>query len=190
MAIPHSKPNAFLLAVLSIVSIVWTSYLILFVCTVDFAHLEARAYSYEGYDFPAFLPMKPRRPVELLVEESVHYSLTDPEAEDEWFKYLPPGAGTVRLGNGHRPFIVAMFHQLHCLWYLRSELTNTIEPNWPHVQHCFNLLRNAVLCRPDLTLEAGDFTLRNFTEERTGASHVCRDWEALYDEMVMNRVSR
>lgn len=44
------------------------------------------------------------------------------------------------------------------------------------------------MCAGNLTLEPGDFTKRNYTQERTGQTHVCRDWTAAYDALADNWV--
>lgn len=166
--------------------------------------------AYEGLDFPASLPL-PRElhAVGLVSEESVHFALSSDatEAHEEWMGYLPPGAGVVRLGpptdvDTNRAFIVAMFHELHCLRYLRDEFALTTgpareregkEPAWGHVQHCLNLLRRAVLCEADTTLERADMEHDVFAQRggddglavgRVGEYHVCRDWDVVYDEMA------
>ncbi|KAG2114517.1 hypothetical protein DEU56DRAFT_905348 [Suillus clintonianus] len=38
----------------------------------------------------------------------------------------------------------------------------------------------------DLTLEAGDFTTGDFEQHRIGATHVCRDWGEIYDNVAVN----
>ena len=116
-------------------------------------------------------------------------------------------AGVVRLSPPNNPdmnraFIVGMFHELHCLRYLRDEFASATkpardrkgkEPAWGHVQHCLNLLRRAVLCGADTTLERADaeydvFAQREGIDEhalgRVGAYHVCRDWSTVYEEMT------
>ena len=169
--------------------------------------------AYEGLDFPASLPFPPEagepHAVGLVAEESVHFALSAdaPEAHDEWMGYLPPGAGVVRLSPStdagmNRAFIVAMFHELHCLRYLRDEFARATGPAseregkvpaWGHVQHCMNLLRRAVLCGADTTLERADAEHDVFAEHggadglavgRVGAYHECRNWDAVYDEMA------
>ena len=55
-----------------------------------------------------------------------------------------------------------------------------------HLHHCFNYIRQWMLCDADLTLEPGDFAQRNFTTERVGATHTCTDWQPIYD-MVNDR---
>lgn len=138
------------------------------------------AYAYE--DFPESLPLELTQPVELLTSETRHYSLThDPLSDNEWFYTSPHEQGVVRIGPQNRTFFITMFHEMHCLRYFRNILTDRTDADWPHVQHCFNMLRQWTLCAPDLTLESGDFMQRDFENERVGERHACRDWEAIYD---------
>lgn len=119
------------------------------------------------------------------VEESVHYSLTDQEAYAEWLYTAPLGDNHIRLGPDMRAFAVAMFHELHCLRGIREALEGGLASlpvvQQEHIHHCFNYLRQWILCAADVTLEPGDFMTRNFTTERFGAKHICRDWEPVYD---------
>ncbi|KAH7918187.1 hypothetical protein BV22DRAFT_1108427 [Leucogyrophana mollusca] len=184
-----------LLVALSIVSVVFTITLVGVVRDIDFtlpcppdasgtmtkSHLDH--YSFEGDDFPEVLPVT-LGPVEMVVEESVHFSLNAPDAQLEWLATSPPGTGSIRLGDDNRSFFVSMFHQVHCLRYFRQAVLGS--PEEEHVHHCLNYLRQWTLCQSDLTLEQGDFTTRNFTQQREGETHVCRDWNTLFDEVSVN----
>jgi hypothetical protein len=55
-----------------------------------------------------------------------------------------------------------------------------------HLHHCLNYMRERALCQADLTLEPGDFTQRNFAQDRVGATHVCRDWNAVISKVDDN----
>jgi len=210
----HPRCSALLLVALSVASATWTTTLLASMPRIKSAVAPCTpSYTYEGLDFPASLPLPSAAgqppPVGLVVEETVHFSLSADalEAHDEWMKYLPPGAGVVRLGpptnkDMNRAFIVAMFHELHCLQYLREEFASATrpaserkgkEPAWGHVQHCLNLLRRAVLCGADTTLERADAENDIFARHggddgpamgRVGAYHVCRDWDSVYAEMT------
>ncbi|KAF7792945.1 hypothetical protein EIP86_004048 [Pleurotus ostreatoroseus] len=126
----------------------------------------------------------------MAVEESVRYSLTDPESELEWLWTGPIGDHHVRLGQPRRAFAVPMFHQLHCLRTIRELIDRGGLHRFPraygHVHHCFVYLRQWTLCSADVTLEPGDFMQRNFTIERVGATHTCQDWEPVYDMVADN----
>ena len=62
-------------------------------------------------------------------------------------------------------------------------------PGWAHihhVRHCLGYLRTSILCRPDLTLEPGDFTQRDFDVDWVGETHSCRDHSVIYDFLDKN----
>ena len=125
----------------------------------------------------------------MVVEESVHYSITAPEAINEWLYNSPFGTGSVRLGPNKRGFFVSMFHELHCLRLMRTALASAPKsPMIDHSFHCLNYLRQSALCASDTTLEPGDFMQRDFTLDRIGATHVCRDWDPIYEDLRINWV--
>lgn len=140
-----------------------------------------------GDGYPEAFSLEPTS-VRLSVEESVHYALDAPETFEEWAQLQQriPGRGSVRIGSSHRSFILPMFHELHCIENLRDEVLgkginrDKNMAGWGHVQHCANYLRQWTLCRADLTLERGDFAERNYTWDRQGATHQCRDWRAVF----------
>lgn len=92
----------------------------------------------------------------------------------------------------------AVFHQLHCLdkiretyWLLYDGLVATrdgtpvtalFDPDNlpfhstpPHISHCVDLVRNALICRPDTTLELKDKEIGGVTG--FGTEHLCVDWD-------------
>lgn len=87
-------------------------------------------------------------------------------------------------------FEASWTHALHCLYYtldsyhqlllLYQDPTyniSTYHTNGYHATHCFEYLRNNILCNLDMTLE-GDQSLPD--EKERGQPHVCRN----YDEAV------
>ncbi|KAI0722491.1 hypothetical protein C8Q76DRAFT_691264 [Earliella scabrosa] len=144
-------------------------------------------YSYVGDDFPEHWPLPPANPVALVVEDPIHLPITGPDAREEWASYTPKGFGYLRLGPEHRAFTITMFHEYHCLRLFRFALAGDTRPRTrSHFAHCLNYIRQMVLCAPDLTLEPYDALERNFDVERSGATHVCEDWNQVYDEMSKN----
>lgn len=138
-----------------------------------------------GDDFPATLPKIELKNIAMVVEESVRYSLAKPESQDEWYSAFPWGMGSVRLGPDYRAFFVGLYHENHCLQQYRNALVQApADIDWDHIHHCLNTLRLWSLCHADLTLEPGDFTKRNFTEDRLGVTHTCRDWSTVIDRVV------
>ncbi|KAH7912746.1 hypothetical protein BJ138DRAFT_1112043 [Hygrophoropsis aurantiaca] len=187
--------TASFMVILSVVSILFTFTLvgvtrdIVFAVSLDGSNtksgVQKNHYTFEGDDFPEVLPIE-LQPVEMVVEESVHFDLLSPEARLEWLATSPPGTGSIRMGKDNRSFFVSMFHQVHCLRYFRQALNG--HPEEEHVHHCLNYLRQWTLCQADLTLESGDFISRNFTLQRQGETHVCRDWNTVFDEVSVNWV--
>ncbi|KAI0316435.1 hypothetical protein OF83DRAFT_246913 [Amylostereum chailletii] len=151
--------------------------------------------SFDGTDLPIFVPLSdlPTRPetlplIQTSFEESVHFSIDDPNAPQEWLQMSPLGSGGVVLGPNSRVFVVTAFHEAHCVRIFYDAYVKP-NPNWAHLQHCVNYLRQLSLCRADQTVERGDFTRRNFTEERRAMeTRVCRDWDAIYDNAEHNWV--
>lgn len=154
-------------------------------------HKSRDYYTYHGHDYPEFLPLpgveNGEVPLALMtVEESVHYPVLGYESDDRWFSITSDSWGYVRLGPDDRQFVVTMFHELHCLRMLSRAFSKAGDVSPDHVKHCLNYIRQGVLCAPDLTLEFGNFEDRDFTSERTGATHVCRDWSLIYTAMDEN----
>ena len=138
--------------------------------------------AYRGHDYPETLPdLASQLPhVYLTVEESVHFALLGEDSDAEWDSPTSAGYGYVRLGPDHRFFAVTMFHELHCLRMLNLAFFRHPVAGPEHVRHCLNYLRQGVLCSPDLTLEPGNFEDKEYRPGDSGATHVCRDWSAVY----------
>lgn len=102
---------------------------------------------------------------------------------------LPPGKSTAK-GD---LFDVSVFHQLHCLTKIREhaallrfalEHNNTagfekiISPQIDHMAHCFDYLRQSIMCAGDMTLE---WPKEGSSGERLlvdgwGIQHQCKSW--------------
>ena len=106
-------------------------------------------------------------------------------------------------------FGVAALHQLHCVvrmyfqllnqfadayfkgslkhWFTEFEKTRNITASAHHINHCIEILRQAVMCSADLTLERLDLenTSSPFKPQRGvsgwGNVHTCRDWARLVE---------
>jgi len=77
-------------------------------------------------------------------------------------------------------YMMAIFHQLHCLSYLvthfqagfnGTELTKEVAH---HSAHCFDYLRQGIMCNADTTLEG-----KTDVGPGWGHEHECKDYEAL-----------
>ncbi|KAK1565918.1 uncharacterized protein LY79DRAFT_573128 [Colletotrichum navitas] len=105
-----------------------------------------------------------------------------------WIDGRNPASGTV-VTRG-----IDMFHKMHCLISLRAEFTALVigdparRSTWRaqdaeagadllHLGHCFDFLRQGILCAADSTLEAMGPGFTETTGE--GVVHQCRDWKKL-----------
>lgn len=145
-----------------------------------------------GYDYPLQYPIGPLDTVALTLQESTVFSLdpSDPLAEAPWriMNEHPAGYGRTRLGPEHRLFVVTFYHELHCLRQLQRGLFASDHPEATphHIQHCFNYLRQNLLCDAADTLERGDFMERDYEVDRVGDTLACRDWSTVFDELDRN----
>jgi len=143
-------------------------------------------FSYVGDDHPSQLPLHVPS-VALTIEDSSQYGLSDFRAWVDWRSAdaFPYSNGFVKLGPEGRSFGVAMFHQMHCLQKIRDAIVQG-DPGH-HTRHCLNLLRQAVLCASDTTIDP--LTTATGTDG-LGVVHVCRDWQKVYDFVEENQLRR
>ncbi|KAI0259596.1 hypothetical protein BC834DRAFT_1045174, partial [Gloeopeniophorella convolvens] len=146
------------------------------------------AYSWVGDDYPLFYPgMRPLGPVSMTLHETMHFSLdaNDTIATDEWLamRRYPGGNGFARFGPEKRIMLPVVIHQQHCLQVISVAFTVPGHPYAApgHLQHCFNYLRQTLLCGALDTLEEGDFMEKNYETDRIGDTLVCEDWEQLFE---------
>ncbi|KAI1328869.1 hypothetical protein F5Y16DRAFT_419446 [Xylariaceae sp. FL0255] len=113
-----------------------------------------------------------------------------------WEELFPTGAGAVKVdpqwavhhgllrtqgyaSDGKAIYVVAAYHQLHCVAVLRASLYqfhngfDQVAP-WAHITHCIDALRQAVQCLADPTLGG------------VSSMHECRDFEALKTWVLEN----
>lgn len=114
------------------------------------------------------------------------------EIPDPTLHVLPPPIHFPKL-PGKNVYAVAVFHQLHCLYHIAAsfdrlvlqlrERNFTIDENTLiHNNHCFDYLREAVMCASDTTLEGqaqGHGGAKILGTDGTGGMHVCKDYDAV-----------
>ncbi|RPD54583.1 hypothetical protein L227DRAFT_534475 [Lentinus tigrinus ALCF2SS1-6] len=128
------------------------------------------SYTWIEDDVPEYLPF-PGGPTWITqsIEESVRYSISQPESFREWLSTATTGSGgTVHYGPNHRLGIPAFAHEFHCLRALRVLLDDDGVPEGhelSHSEHCLSYLREHTLCAADGTLEPGDSFSRNYTAQ-------------------------
>ncbi|KXN91608.1 hypothetical protein AN958_12726 [Leucoagaricus sp. SymC.cos] len=125
-------------------------------------------------------------PAAQLVGANGHYGMS---ADEEWDSLLPSNHATgIRLGSSEEGQFISAYHQLSCLNALRKLYMN---PGWVDdakrldtAHHCLNVLRQAVLCNADTTLEPSHPEKHSNGKVVAAASgmdvlHVCKNWEKL-----------
>ncbi|KAG4440191.1 hypothetical protein IFR05_004336 [Cadophora sp. M221] len=136
----------------------------------------------------------------ILFDADMSYEAILNGMDDPWTKHLlPPGRGFIKVptevtqSDGstkveEKPFCISMFHQLHCIaglkWVFESEDNRAINKTSEayimkkkHMAHCFDFLRQAVMCAGDMTLEPVD----EGATDGWNVTHTCRDFKTIYD---------
>ncbi|KAL7946384.1 hypothetical protein V8C42DRAFT_352618 [Trichoderma barbatum] len=93
--------------------------------------------------------------------------------------------GIVREGYG-----ISMFHQIHCLVTIRTAF-QTMNFDDHHLNHCFDYLRQAIMCTGDTTLEkvvADEKGVLKPDIDGWGTIHECKSWNMLYEFAESRRV--
>ncbi|KAL2045930.1 hypothetical protein ABVK25_011926 [Lepraria finkii] len=104
---------------------------------------------------------------------------------------IPNGLGYVKDTNtAINTSVLSAFHQLHCLYTVRRALYSKAsegsleefdlgKERKPHVAHCFDYLRQGILCSADSSIEPAVDTVDGFLG--AGFPRQCRDFEELKD---------
>ncbi|KAJ7736767.1 hypothetical protein DFH07DRAFT_842761 [Mycena maculata] len=183
MIVLHSRSIASTVAILGLLSVCLSWNIVRAVFRV--CGKPAPALGTEEGNIPEMLPGTYSGLTEMMVEDTVRYRYPNIEASEEWESANPFGFGTYHWDDQLSLF-VTVFHQHHCIETFGQQLTRTHKADWRHLQHCLNYMREMAMCHPDLTLERGDFTKRNFTTEHGGTLYVCRDLDPVYDLLKSN----
>jgi len=141
------------------------------------------------------------------VEYPEYASPSTPEADEAWGQLNPSGDGFVLINSPEdydlppgKPtehgdvYDISVFHQLHCLNHVRTFLftlkagmdyNNTrvvydrlLKAQEDHVYHCFDYLRQALMCHADLTVEwpRTEADGRRFAVDGWNIEHQCKSW--------------
>ncbi|KAI1174109.1 hypothetical protein F4777DRAFT_409996 [Nemania sp. FL0916] len=93
--------------------------------------------------------------------------------------------------NDGPAYMMSVFHQLHCLSYIVDHYqqgyagTNLTEEVAHHSAHCFDYLRQSIMCSADTNLE-GDTE----TGPGWGSDHICADYDAVLEWANKNGAMR
>ena len=121
------------------------------------------------------------------------------EVDAAWDSLFPAHGGFFQHATiAPKRSALAVFHQLHCLNEVREglyamEVHNVKDEDaangsdndhdhgsyLPHTRHCIDLMRQSLMCQPDLTIERKDEELGGVTG--FGTEHQCIDWQQLLD---------
>ncbi|KAI1191740.1 hypothetical protein F5B17DRAFT_251101 [Nemania serpens] len=130
-------------------------------------------------------------------------------ADDKWKNMIPQGGGSVSVSEdfvskyglapgakstqqeGQMHYLIAAYHQLHCLSVIRDQLYEPIglssipEPTErDHLLHCVEAIRQALYCFLDPTLINLEL---EWPHVPNGQKHVCRNRDALASWAVEHR---
>ncbi|KAH7139073.1 hypothetical protein B0J11DRAFT_516014 [Dendryphion nanum] len=133
------------------------------------------------------------------------------EAREHWKTLVPPGQGFVRLDEERaknralpKPikwtdptkdgsfYGTAIVHSIHCLYSIMAEYDalalglKSKQHDTLHMDHCFDYIRQSLMCAGDTTLAGEDFPGGSYQFE---VVHVCRNWDQIYDWLDENRPS-
>ncbi|ROW01491.1 hypothetical protein VSDG_02065 [Cytospora chrysosperma] len=172
--------------------------------TVSFALGRLSTTVGKSHDAPPALPAQSSSIADILpLETSSHLFLynrtfgeNSPAADAAWKDLLPHQGGYfAHPGISPQRATFSVYHYLHCLNGLRkgywavydmAVAGEKLDPNDenmpmmispPHIRHCVDLLRLALMCKPDLTVEVKDEEAGGV--HGFGETHQCIDWTDL-----------
>ncbi|EKG13614.1 Major facilitator superfamily [Macrophomina phaseolina MS6] len=144
-----------------------------------------------------------------MVEYTLNYTSSEEAktVRKRWQDLLPKGGGNVHIPNHDKydklsePFLnskgvpmwkVSWAHQLHCLYYVMDAYDQVVRHgptgeehkvqeghHSVHTNHCFDYLRQAILCNGDMTLEGRTELDNTKGTDGYGHTHVCRSYNEL-----------
>lgn len=132
------------------------------------------------------------------------------EVKKKWLGMVPKGLGYVQVddpsdydnlphplkGYSNTVFTTSMTHQLHCLYNIAEVYSGLIsDPSkvpsqiQGHIPHCFEYLRQSIMCCADTALEGQHTTFPKAVQGSDGwdAKHVCKDYDAVYKHLERKR---
>ncbi|KAI1081558.1 hypothetical protein F5B20DRAFT_579420 [Whalleya microplaca] len=139
--------------------------------------------------------------------QSIYYSQDFNTSREAWMSLFPPGMGYVSMDriknvgdiprlfqdmttDGSGRFCVAAFHQLHCLFLIYEDFhramsgelshTDTQSLQSSHSLHCFDYLRESLMCTADNNLEPFLPGTKGNGVDGFGSAHQCRDFQELF----------
>ncbi|CZT10172.1 uncharacterized protein RAG0_14713 [Rhynchosporium agropyri] len=127
-------------------------------------------------------------------------------AKGHWASLIPAGGGLVGVGQQakdkfkHISLIdgdkagVSAVHSLQCLFSIMVQYGQLVRgesvsvPD-PHMDYCFDHLRQQITCHGDTALLGEDEIRKTHEVTESKVQHVCKDWNEVYNWMEKNRAS-
>ncbi|TLD34271.1 hypothetical protein PspLS_01041 [Pyricularia sp. CBS 133598] len=162
--------------------------------------------------FPPQIPIK-----KVMHSEPLFGQEPNDESIAAWNSLLPKGRGWVHMRNKtalpdmpglnqslpEHIALPSVYHQLHCLYstmrsyydlldivknnHTKRELPKDPAWNKEHLNHCWDYLRQNIMCTADVTLEWHRWNEK--VEDGWGYEHQCKDWDALTKWVLERRTS-
>ncbi|MCJ1272624.1 hypothetical protein MMC21_000410 [Puttea exsequens] len=107
------------------------------------------------------------------------------ESDKAWRSILPNGLGFVQHSSlGPEIVGLAFVHQLHCVdllhqSYLKAQLNQMTNEADRHTTHCFEYLRNSVICNADPNIEYRNETKPGVFQTLGDGQHQCRNFDEI-----------
>ncbi|KAK3390161.1 hypothetical protein B0H63DRAFT_519395 [Podospora didyma] len=170
-----------------------------------------------GGDITGFAPrisqqIKTFAPDPMYIPENGSEFFTE-AVRQKWLGIVPKGLGYVRINETkaydnlptplqeypNSTFTTSMTHQLHCLHaivgvvaaYTSNQPDKIPEEGAWHLSHCFEYLRQSIMCSGDLALEGQQTTFPAGFKGSDGwdAKHVCKDYGQILGYLEANRAN-
>lgn len=138
-----------------------------------------------------------------LVADTKHY----------WLSLIPRGVGFLNIDSpeqhdlqkpvfikGKAAYSTSAVHQLHCLHSIMSahngllvggDAATAARAATGHLEHCFDYLRQSILCCGDTALEGREASQGSDMPGTAGwgVQHVCKDWNSVFRWIEQHRVN-
>ncbi|KAJ8063043.1 hypothetical protein OCU04_008287 [Sclerotinia nivalis] len=151
---------------------------------------------------PSWLPPE-RFHKKIFNYEPIYSAENAEEAQKAWTNLIPMGKGFVVITNDtvlpdmpqlnqslpEQHAMVSVFHQLHCLFIAREAYFNPGEVNLKHLYHCWDYLRQGIMCSSDTSLEWMPAPPNDMGSTGWGYEHVCRDYGEVFDWAERNKLT-
>ncbi|KAG6037210.1 hypothetical protein E4U19_002434 [Claviceps sp. Clav32 group G5] len=154
---------------------------------------------------PSWLP--PEQSIQTIFQpDELYVGERTPESEKAWKALMPEGLGIVTVRDTTalpalprldqsltaQNAMVSVYHQMHCLYrarqgYFVAAAGNASDVELGHLSHCWDYLRQSIMCSADTTLEWMGSTPDEDGTTGWGYQHKCRDWSAVFSWAEENR---